>query len=188
MSNPARPLWGDEPTPVLPHLGSEFLLWLWYWTENHGGAIVLDDEIGSVDFWVDTRLAFRAPGEGKAAAVLTGENPSVALEARAALAGGKVIRELRIGLRREEREFFATLRAPSLDLVGVDLPQVVQGGGEEALYDRMYLFDELLRILTAFFRRFAAARTSPAWASDTLSDIRSWIAGRDGGHSDIDEA
>jgi hypothetical protein len=185
MSATAKLPWSDEPTPVLPHLGAEFLLWLWYTSDRDGGVTVLDDDLGSVDYWVDTRLAFRAPDEGKAAAVLTGENPSAALEARAALAGGKVLRELRIGLRREEREFLVTLRAPSLDFVGVALPQVVQGGGEEALYDRMYLFDELHRLLVAFFKRFATARASAEWGTEIHPAIRNWVgASLDPGRAD----
>jgi hypothetical protein len=178
--------WADEPTPVLPHLASEFLLFLWWSSENPSSPLDLGEEIGSVDLWVDTRISFKTPGESKAAAVLTGENPSAALEARAAVAGGKVPQELRFGIRRGENEFFVTLRAPSLDFVAVQLPQVVQGGGEEALYDRMFLFEDLLRIVRAMFVAFSHRRAGPEWEAKVLPALRAWIAEGMGAEPDLE--
>lgn len=169
-----------EPTPVLPHLAAEFLLWLW-WSAAHSACRAdLGEELGPVDFWVDDRLAFRTPDEGRAAAVITGENPAESPEARAAIAGGKVLRELRLCIRRDEREFAVTIKAPNLDLAQVSLPQVVSGDGEEALYDRMFLYEELHSLVAAFFQRFALARATPAWSDQTVPSIRSWVGGHGG--------
>jgi hypothetical protein len=168
----------DDGTPVLPHVAAEFLLWLW-WSAAHSGCRAdLGPELGAVDFWVDDRLAFRTPDEGRAAAVITGENPAESPEARAAIAGGKVLRELRLCIRRDEREFGVTLKAPNLDLAQVSLPQVVTGDGEEVLYDRMFLYEELHSLVSAFFHRFAATRVSPDWAELTAPSIRSWVGER----------
>jgi hypothetical protein len=68
--------------------------------------------VGAIHLWVDDRLAFRRPEDTKVTAVMTGENPAASLEARAALAGGKVLQEIRVGLRRDDREFFFTLKGP----------------------------------------------------------------------------
>ncbi len=171
------PDWQSEPSPVVPHLAAEFLLWLWWCAERTGGVMDLGEELGSVDFWVDERLAFRAADDGKAAAVITGENPADSLEAKAAVAGGKVLRELRLGLRRDEREFAVTLKAPLLDLAGLRLPQVVRGQEEEALYDRMFLYEELHSLLVGLFAMFASQRLAPSWEVETVPDIRAWIAG-----------
>ncbi len=168
----------DDGTPVLPHLAAEFLLWLW-WSAAHSGCRAdLGPELGSVDFWVDDRLAFRTPDEGRAAAVITGENPAESPEARAAIAGGKVLRELRLCIRRDEREFAVTLKAPNLDMAQVSLPQVVAGGGEDALYDRMFLYEELHSLVAAFFQSFSLARTSGDWSDLTAPSIRSWVGER----------
>lgn len=174
-----RPDLAEEASPVLPHLASDFLLWVWWTAEQQGGSFDLGEDLGAVDCWVDSRLAFRTPDEGKAMAVLTGENPADTPEARAAVAGGKVLRELRLGMRREDREFGLTLRAPHLDLAAVRLPQVVQGEGEEALYDRMFLYEELHNILVALFQRFAEARADARWAGAVAPAIRAWVAGRE---------
>jgi hypothetical protein len=164
----------SAPAQLAPHLVSEFLLWLWWTTDASGGSLDLGEGIGPVDLWVDTRLSFGLPGGDRAAVVLTGDNPSAGPEARAALQGGKVLRDLALGLRREGREFSFLLRAPRLDLSAVHLPQEVTGEGEATLYDRMFLYEELHRVLATLFLRFAAVRASPAWEAEVLRDIRTW--------------
>lgn len=164
-----------EPTPTLPHVAGEFLLWLWWLSERTGGRVDAGGEHGVIEVWMDTRIAFRHPGEGKAAAILTGENPSTAREARATLAGGKVLREARIGLRREEREFYVTLRSPYLELTAMQLPQVVKGPGDEALYDRMALYEELHDLIRALFRTWARARSASTWEEEVVGPTRAWI-------------
>ena len=165
----------SAPAQLAPHLVSEFLLWLWWTTDASGGSLDLGEGIGPVDLWVDTRLSFRAPGEDHAAVVLTGDNPSVGPEARAALRGGKVLRDLALGLRREDREFTFLLKAPRLDLQAVRLPQEVAGEGEATVYDRVFLYEDLHRVLVALLLRFATTRASPAWEAEVVPAMRAWI-------------
>src|SRR5688572_27418516 len=106
----------SDGLPVPSHLAGEFYAWLWYASEDQGGSFALPHPVGRVDVWVDERIAFRNPDEQKVAAVMTGENPAGTLEARAALAGGKVLQDLRIGVRRDDREFIVTLKGPAMSL------------------------------------------------------------------------
>ena len=167
----------DEGTPALPHLSTEFFTWLWYASEREGGSFWLGDEVGRVDAWVDERLAFRNPDEDKVRAVLTGENAAATLEARAALAGGKVIRDLRLCVRREDRDYVVTLRGPHLDLQGVKLPPHAKDGDAELLYERVFLYEDLWYAIGALYRRFAEERASDDWVAVTLPAIRAWVAG-----------
>ena len=93
---------GNEATPIPPHLAGELYLWLWWASEAWQGRFELDQPVGVVHIWVDDRLAFRRPDDTKISAVMTGENPASSLEARAALAGGKVLQDLKIGIRRDD--------------------------------------------------------------------------------------
>jgi hypothetical protein len=122
-----------EATPVPAHLGGEFYLWLWFVSERDSAEFELDKPIGAVQVWVDDRLAFRRPEDTKATAVMTGENPAASLEARAALAGGKVLQELRLGVRRDDREFTATLKGPGVMIGQLKVPQVLSDAPEEAV-------------------------------------------------------
>ena len=130
-------------TPLVPHITSEFLLWLWWYSEHREGLFRLPEPVGDVTLWIDDRLAFRRPSDSRLTAVMTGDNPSASLEARAALAGGKVLHELRIGIKRDEREFFVTLKGPSLHFQATKLPPVVETSDEEPIHSRLYFYDEL---------------------------------------------
>jgi hypothetical protein len=168
-----------EALPIPPHVSGEFYAWLWWASEAHEGVFDLGGDVGRVDLWVDERMAFRLPNEAKVSAVMTGENPARTLEARAALAGGKVLQEIRIALRREDREFSVTLKGPAMDFQRIKLPQAVDGGGEEALYDRMFLYDELCFILAGLFTQFGSVRASAAWEGEVLPVVRAWVGGAD---------
>lgn len=167
-----------EGLPIVPHVASEFYAWVWWSSERLGSNFQLGPPVGPVDVWVDERLAFRHADESKVAAVMTGENPAASLEARAALAGGKVLHEIRLGLRREDREFFVTLKGPAMHLTALKLPAVVSEGGEEVVFERVHLYDELCFVLGALLRQFAEVRTAPAWQSDVLPGLHAWLLGR----------
>ena len=167
-----------EGLPILPHTAGEFYAWLWWASERQGGTFDLAEPVGRIDLWMDERLAFRQPDDTKLIAVMTGENPSVTLEARAALADGKVLQEIRVGIRRDEREFLVTFKGPAAHLQAVRLPQVVADGGEEVLHDRIHLYEELCLVVTGLFREFAAVRTSEVWGDEVLPALHGWILGR----------
>ncbi|MBK9365979.1 MAG: hypothetical protein IPO67_15480 [Deltaproteobacteria bacterium] len=166
----------DDERALLGHLPSEFLTWLWFASERDGGTFQLGDEVGAVDVWVDDRIAFRSQEEDKPRTVLTGENPSGTPEARAALAGGRVVRELRLAIRKEDREYSVSVRGAFFDLQGAKLPGLVKAGQEEMLYERMYLYEELMFIVGGLLRKFAIERTDPAWGDTTLRAMRRWVA------------
>lgn len=168
-----------DAAPVLPHLTAEFLTWLWFASERDQGSFPLP-EGGHFDAWVDDRLSFRTAEDDRPRAVLTGENPSGSLEARAALAGGKLVRDLRLGVRREDREYSLTLRGGTLDLQGAKLPGMFKGTEDEALFDRMFLLEELRWLVRVLFQCFAAERTGLIWEDEVLPRMQRWVAGEEG--------
>ena len=168
----------DEGLPVVPHLAGEFYTWLWWTSEREGAVFQLPAPVGPIDVWVEDRLAFRNPDDTRVAAVMTGENPSATLEARAALAGGKVLQDIRLGVRREDREYLVTLKGPSMHLTALKLPAVVTEGGEEVVFERVHLVEELELVLTGLFRAFAQVRAGAAWQDDVLPGLHDWVLGR----------
>ncbi len=167
----------EAAPPVLPHLTIEFFVWLWYASEREGGTFHLGESVGVADAWIDERLSFRSVDEDKARAVLTGEDTASSAEARAALASGKVVRDLQMHIRREEREYTVTLRGPNLDFAGLKLPPHEPSGEEELLYERMYLYEDLWAVVGALYQRFALERTSESWHNTILPAMRAWAGG-----------
>lgn len=167
----------EDGLPQLPHLSGEFYVWLWWASESQGSSFKLPDPVGPVDLWIDERLAFRNVGDTKVTAIMTGEASSTSLEARAALAGGKVLEQIRVGIRRDDREFQVTLKGPGMHTTGLKLPQVVSDGQEEILYDRMFLYSEVNLILGALYQQFTSKRLDSTWQSEVVPAIQGWIWG-----------
>lgn len=167
----------SEATPIIPHLASDFYTWLWWASEVREGVFELPDPVGRIDLWVDTRLAFRNPADTKVSTVLTGENPSTSLEARAALMGGKVLQELAIGMRRDDREYAFMLKGAGIEISRAKLPGLMAENEDGAVFDRMFVYDELFLVLGALFREFGAVRASSAWVEQVVPSIRAWIRG-----------
>lgn len=165
---------GKDNAPTHPHLTAEFFVWLWYAADRDGGNFNLDG-LGMVDMWVEDRLSFRVPDEDKARAVLTGDDTASSAEARAALASGKIVRDLQLHLRHEEREYSVTLRGVHLDLAGLKFPAHSAEGEDGLLYERMFLYENAYAIVSGLYRMFARERTDLAWHSHTLPQIRAWV-------------
>ena len=167
----------EEERPLLAHLPSEFLTWLWWVTEENGGSMDLGGEVGPVDIWVDDRIAFSAMSDDRNLAVITSENASSTREARAALAAGRVVKELRLQLKRQDHEFSFVLRGAHLDVVGAKLPGTVKNGEMAAiLHDRIYLYEELHFVVAALLQSFAEKRTSEEWYSVEAPAMLAWVA------------
>jgi len=163
-------------TDSLPHLSTEFFTWLWWASEHGGGRIDVDGE--EIILWVDDRLAFRLPSEDASRAVLTGADTARAAEAKAALAAGKVIKEVRLRLQWADREYGFTLKGTGLDVGGLVLPALPEDGDEQdRLMVRMEAIEALWAVLGALYRQFAEVRTQAAWTDEVVPAVQAWLAG-----------
>ena len=167
----------EDGLPSPPHIASEFYVWLWWESERNGGHFDVGDPIGAVDVWVDARLAFRRPGDSKITAVLTGDDASTTLESRAALAGGKVLDEVRLRVQRDEREYSVSLKGPTVAIQRAKLPPSGTDADESPLYDRMFHYEELEKIVAGLFRQFTEERMKDEWEADTLPQMKAWSQG-----------
>jgi len=161
---------------ALPHLASDFFAWLWFTTEAGGGHVDLNGK--EIQIWVDDRISFRSPSEEAARSVLTGTDAPRGREARAALGGGKVIREFRLRIAWDDREYGVTLTAPSLDMRGLLLPPLPEDVGDDAdlLYARMEAVEAIWSVIGELYRRFAEVRTSDVWKDEVVPGVAEWLA------------
>lgn len=171
----------DGATEMLrPHVSADFYLWLWWNSEEERGKFSIEDGSSVVEVHVDDRIALRATGEERPSAVLTGDSPGNTPEARAAVAGGKVPKDIRLFVRREDREYHVTLRGTRVSVAQAKLPaQVKSGDVAEVLYDRMFVYEELHWIVACLLRAFAQVRCSEAWASTVVPRMVRWTSALD---------
>jgi len=163
---------------VVPqYLASQFYMWLWWASEASEGHFQLSEEQEAITLWVDDFISFRDENYNKTSVVLSGENPSASLESRATLVGGKIIDAIRVRINRDCRDFYVTLTGPEIKFKAVKLPVLIGGDSQEALYDRMFLYEELSYIITELFREFCETRVSTEWSQVVEPRINEWAIG-----------
>jgi len=163
---------------LMPHLCSDFFLWLCYLSEKDKSQFQFEVEgsevVLPVAFWVDDRISFRSPSEEQTRAVVTGETVFQTQEAFAALQSGKVIQDLRLFLRVYEREYSMTLKAPYLDIAGLKFPEHETDGEEALIIERMSFYNEVMMAMEAIYQFFVEIRLSEEW-SIIIQKMRDWI-------------
>lgn len=160
---------------LLPHTLSDFLLWLWWKSETQEGRFETPDA-GIIDAWVDDRVVTREEAS-KRRSTLQAEHVSQERAAGAALLSGQVVTEARIGLRREGREYTFTLKGSGFTLATAKLPTECKGAEDEVLYERMYLYEDLVFALGELYRLFLAERLDAhGWAAWSAPSMQAWAA------------
>ena len=144
----------EDVTPTPPHLSHAFLVWIWKISTQSGTGFSTSS--GLISVWVDGRMGFRKPAGDKVTALLTSENCHASPEAFASLRAGDVLHELRISLKRDDREYGVTFVGTMLQRKGVFTPADWAGSPLEALYDSMLTIEELESVLRDLYRTFSA--------------------------------
>jgi len=164
-------------------LGQEFLTWLWWKSEERGGSVELPDE-GDITVVFEKHMLLES-GEGESAEkiVCTGLQAELQ-EARTGLQMGKKLEQARIVINHNSYEYSFTLAAALMEFRNVRLPKTEatendKGDNPEEvegmILERIYLFEELIKLVNALFRVFLSMRLGAEW-QDELQKIRTWVA------------
>ena len=162
-------------------LGQEFLTWLWYKSEERGGAVLLPG-IGDIELVFEKYMILES-GEGESLERLICKGLQTELqEARTGLLMGKKLEQARIYLARGDYEWRLTLGATLFEYRNVVLPRTVTASEEgtdpvavEAkTLERVGMSEEAMRTIDGLFRLFLKLRTGPDWAEE-LAGLKGWI-------------
>ncbi len=159
-------------------LGREFLLWLWHLSDVKEGRI--SEEGDGVEIWFDGRLVLEATGEIKEQSVLKSESPTDTGEAREALRSGKMPTDARLRVVSGQKQWVTNLKAQDLQLHGTKIPALITDNDEEALYERLYLMEELENIIEHLYSRFIHLRLDDDAWRDTVATLRAWVRAEPG--------
>ncbi|MHB1351032.1 MAG: hypothetical protein ACYCYR_14335 [Desulfobulbaceae bacterium] len=161
--------------------GQEFLAWLWYKSEERGGAIDIPGTGDVLVVFEKHMLLEFGEGEANETVICRGLQTELK-EARAGLMQGKKPEQARLRLTRGEYEFGVTLTAATLEFRNVRLPKTVaesdEGDGPEAMegriLERIGLFEELSSLVADLFRMFVQVRATDQWPAE-LAKVRQWV-------------
>ena len=163
-------------------LGQEFLLWLWYKSEERGGSIALPER-GDVTVVFEKHMLLEA-GEGQEQERLICRGLQTELrEARAGLLLAKKPEQARLRISWDEREFGVTISAALFEFRNVRLPKTVSEADDDdtpealeaRILERVALFELLCELVLELFRLFLNVRLAADWPQE-LARVRAWVA------------
>ena len=154
-------------------IGTEFLTWLWYFSEACGG---IDGEFG---YMLDGPFTFIHEGSGAHEIVVRRGNPGIASEAKSALMAGKKLKKSRLVIARGKETWMCTLAGSSWTFSGLKLPDS-EGGldAASAFEERMVSIGVFIGAIESVFKRFVAIRSDEAKWDAELVGIRKWVSER----------
>jgi len=163
-------------------LGQEFLTWLWWKSEERGGTIELPT-MGDVTVVFEKHMLLEF-GEGESSEKIICSGLQAELqEARTGLQMGKKLEQARIVIGHKNYEYSFTLAAALMEFRNVRLPKTEatesdRGENPEEvegmILERIFLFEELIRLINVIFLKFLQLRLSEDWR-DELIKVREWI-------------
>jgi hypothetical protein len=160
-------------------LGREFLTWLWFKSEERGGAILIPG-MGDVEVILARRLILES-GEGDYSESVTCQGLHADLkEGKAAIREGKKIKEARILLGIGTDQWKVTLKTDRFQIQSLKLPSGVAMNEEEEekegrILERIYLTEKVLHTLDQLFILFLTKRLSAQWFTEEIPRVKKWI-------------
>lgn len=154
-------------------LGREFLLWLWYASEQNGGIFTLPDQ-GETEVLFEDKIVLEPVGGEGHRHMLSGVDPTTSFEAALALQINKIPSEVKLKVVLQSRAWAFTLRGDDLQVRSLKIPEVLSQSDDDRIYERIYLMEEIETILEDLFLQFLLKRTAERW-EDVLGEIQGWV-------------
>lgn len=153
--------------------GNEFLLWLWYLTDNDEDTIKLSDG-SEVAVMLARMLTLECPRGQTGKESITSDGPTRLPEARRAIQAGKLPRKSGLTLVRHDDQYELTLHAESLAVSGAKLPDV-EGETEQARREaRLGQIRHLIETLDLLYDSYGQVRFGGNWTKE-LGKIQRWL-------------
>lgn len=162
-------------------LGQEFLTWLWWKSEERGGSVALANRGDVIVIFEKHMLLEVGEGETSEKIICSGLQSELK-EARTGLQMGKKLEQARLQVISGDYEYSFTIAAALMEYRSVKLPKTAESEADEQnpeelegmLLERIYLFEELMKIMDALFGIFLEVRMGDDW-KDELVKIRDWV-------------
>ncbi|MGL4722130.1 MAG: hypothetical protein ACRCV3_02390 [Desulfovibrionaceae bacterium] len=164
---------GEEVEKIL---GSEFLTWLWFRSEENP---TFSHEKGDFLLYTERRVVVQH-GEGQDAQMASASGPASELkEARLGLAQGKKVTRATFRIEREYEFWTFSLKASdfsvhSLRTPKLDISDLNEGNGDAFFLEKMYLIELLLEFLDEIYSAFLEKRLSSLWQEE-VARVTKWI-------------
>ncbi len=158
-------------------LGRELLTWLLWRSESTDAVTRFNDAELSILFV--NRISLRGLHGELTELSAKGTLAPYSEEVRHALERGLLVHSARLRLTVGERTWEVTLDAEHLDLRAARLPELLTEEEDDRLTERLDLADQLSEMVDALVKAFMAVRSSPAWGTQEIPEMKRWMRGED---------
>jgi len=162
--------------------GQEFLTWLWWKSEERGGSVNLPGQGDIIVVFEKHMLLEYGEADYSERLVCSGLQTELK-EARTGLRTGKKLEQARVQIVKGDHEFNVTLGATLFEFRNVRPPKTAASVSENSrsdeemeglILERIFLFEELTRIVNDLYRMYLKIRMSENWKNE-LAEIRAWV-------------
>jgi recombination associated protein RdgC len=157
-------------------LGRDFLTWLWFKSEERNGSVSLEGEDIEIIF---VRRIILESGDGDYTETVSCQGMhSDMKEGKAALRGGKKIKEARIKLGKDHSECEFTFKADGFQIQSLKMPQTIveeeETDRDGRTLERIYHVEKVTEIMDRLFHLFLKRRLSGNWVHEDLTKMKRW--------------
>jgi len=158
-------------------LGNEFLLWLWYLTENESATLKVADG-SEVTLMLARTLTLECPRGQTGHETISSDGPTRLPEARRAIQAGKLPRKVGITLVRNDEQYDFTQHAETLAIGACKMPPPKEEQDRTRLEERIDQVRHLVETFDLLYDAFGRVRHGSDWDKE-LAKIQKWLARTD---------
>jgi hypothetical protein len=173
-TTPAELAWiADESSRDF--LGNEFLMWLWYQTDNHTDTFKLADD-SEVTIMIARSLTLECPRGQTGHETISSEGPTRLPESRRAIQSGKLPRKAGMTIVRHDEQYELSLHAETLAVGSVKFPPLSEDitDARAKLDERATQLRSLIETLDLLYDAFGRKRFGTEWAEE-LAGMQKWL-------------
>jgi hypothetical protein len=157
-------------------LGNEFLLWLWFTSDEIGEVLDLPDG-SDITYMLARKLALECPSGRTGTDGFAHEGPSRLPEAKRAIQSGKLPRKCGITIVHHGEQFELTLNAETLGIASAKLPPLPEDVTEHHArqHERITQVRDLIDAVEKLYAAFIDDRFGQIWKTETLPSMQRWL-------------
>ena len=155
-------------------IGPEFLVFLWFESDVLEGQFEMPDG-ERFELWFENQLVLESESSEQEVTRMRGAAPSATSEAHEALRRGKVPIQARVRIDRGQQAFGFVFNAKTFNVSSAQLPQLIKEEKDERFFERMYLIEEIEKMVDSMYERFLSLRLAPVWETKLLPMMRRWV-------------
>lgn len=155
-------------------IGTEFLTWLWFFSESLGGRL------GEYAYGFDGPFTLIHEGQGAHEVTVKRGNPLMSSEVKSALLASKKLRKAKLTVARGDQTWSCSIDGITWAFGGLKTPKGERLDPVSALQERMHSIGTFIGAIEAVYKKFLDVRVDEKQWAEEVRCIKGWVDSRVG--------